>query len=132
MKKLLLLGLVLIVGTLLYYQTAKEKNNPKNDTSQSTENNQPIKDKQTVHHYKDIFKEPKEPNKFKAMQKQQEIKSLDENVEKLLAKARKTIKDNNLVLAKKEITQEDKKKIEKLNKKLEILKQKAEELNHEN
>jgi ABC-type maltose transport system permease subunit len=123
--KLMAVGLMILIGIYLVFNNTTTQQN----ISILQENKQENKD---VYQYKDIFKENTQISEFKKLQESNKLKALDLESEKIIAEAELRIKNNNLVVPHKELSNNDKEKLQKMNEELKKAQQKLEELSHEN
>jgi type IV secretory pathway VirB10-like protein len=143
MNKMLLVALaVAVVGAVLVYfytssdqktkQDHFENNIPTQDVIKTTQVDSTKKQVLDVQKYKDIFKEPKQPDRLKEFQEQEELRKIEQESQGLINEAEALIKKHNLTLPQRELTQEEKEGLDEFKNQMEDIKNQLEELKNEN
>lgn len=130
-KIVLFITMILLITLYLMYDKKSDEVFNENKTLKK-ESIEAYKDDTVVKKYKDVFKEKHEISKLKVIEDEQEIKNIDDESQSAIEEAEQLIHENNLVLPVKEVSKEEKQKLEKLEKELNETKQKLEELSNEN
>jgi hypothetical protein len=96
-----------------------------------SKNSSEIKEDKNIPHYKDIFKEADQISTLEQVRTQNDIKKIDEEVDKLIGDADQFIKENNLVLAQEKLTAEQKEQKEEYLSQIDSLQDELKELSND-